>query len=67
MPSLLGPAARLEPIPGQMPLFPAMPPGCRFAPRCPFAASVCDTQPPLRDMGPGHGVACWRAPVEALA
>ena len=67
MPSLSGPAARLEPIPGRMPLPGAMPPGCRFAPRCPFAAAMCNEPPPLRPMGPDHHVACWRAPVEALA
>jgi peptide/nickel transport system ATP-binding protein len=42
-------------------------PGCRFAPRCPFAAAQCDAVPPLRAIGPGHDVACWRAPVEGLA
>ena len=70
MPSLSAASARLEPIPGRMPQPGAqpgtMPPGCRFAPRCPFAAPVCDAPPPLRAMGPEHDVACWRAPVDAL-
>ncbi len=67
MPSLSGPAARLEPIPGRMPAPADVLPGCRFAPRCPFAAPVCAEPPPLRPMGPGHEAACWRAPVERLA
>ncbi|MFT8246649.1 ABC transporter ATP-binding protein [Roseomonas sp. BN140053] len=67
MPSLSGTAERLEPIPGRMPAPGAAPPGCRFAPRCPFVAAVCAQQPPLREMGPDHRAACWRAPVEDLA
>ena len=67
MPSLSGTVERLEPIPGRMPAPGMAPPGCRFAPRCPFAAAQCLTPPPMRAIGPGHEVACWRAPVEALA
>ena len=67
MPSPDGAAGRLEPIPGRMPAPGTAPPGCRFAPRCPFAAPVCGAPPPLRPVGPGHDAACWRAPVEALA
>lgn len=34
-------------------------PGCRFAPRCPYAADICRTeQPRLREYGEGHWVAC---------
>ena len=39
-------------------------PGCRFAPRCPFAQPRCSAaDPPLRDApgAPGHQVACVRA------
>ncbi|MFC0407061.1 ABC transporter ATP-binding protein [Roseomonas elaeocarpi] len=67
MPSLSGTVDRLEPIPGRMPAPGTAPPGCRFAPRCPFAAEVCREQPPLREMGPNHRAACWRAPVDRLA
>ena len=43
------------------------PPGCRFNPRCVFAAPACTAEiPPLRPLGPDHAVACFRAPVEAL-
>jgi oligopeptide/dipeptide ABC transporter ATP-binding protein len=40
----------------------ARPPGCRFAPRCPWAVARCRDEPqPLRPIDPGHAVACWRA------
>ncbi|WP_207536880.1 ABC transporter ATP-binding protein [Sabulicella rubraurantiaca] len=47
----------------------ALPPGCRFAPRCPFAIAACnEAQPPLLPVAEGHGAACIRAPIEkALA
>ena len=36
------------------------PPGCHFAPRCPFATEKCHgTYPPLIEKAPGHRVACW--------
>jgi len=49
----------LEAIPGTVPSLADLPPGCRFAPRCRFAMPVCtrDT-PPLREVAPGHKVAC---------
>jgi peptide/nickel transport system ATP-binding protein len=67
MPHFDNAAERLEPIPGRMP-----PPweavdGCRFAPRCPFAAAECSAQPPLRRIADNHDVACWRAPIEGAA
>jgi oligopeptide/dipeptide ABC transporter ATP-binding protein len=67
MPLLDGGLERLEPIPGRMPAPGAAAPGCRFAPRCPFAADICAAPPPMRIMAPGHTAACWRAPVERLA
>ncbi|MFN3616240.1 MAG: ABC transporter ATP-binding protein, partial [Rubrimonas sp.] len=58
----------LASIPGQAPGLNDPAPGCRFAPRCPFADDRCRAKaPPLRAFGPGHEAACWRAPVEALA
>ncbi|WP_394155707.1 ABC transporter ATP-binding protein [Loktanella salsilacus] len=55
----------LAAIDGQVPSVDAMPLGCRFAPRCPFAIAQCHAeQPPLNNIGTGHMVACWRAPLE---
>ena len=35
------------------------PPGCHFHPRCPYALPRCRTEPPaLREVEPGHQVAC---------
>jgi len=46
----------------------ALPKGCRFHPRCPFAVDACRSEPPpLRAIAPGHEAACLRAPVEAFA
>jgi oligopeptide transport system ATP-binding protein len=37
----------------------AVPPGCRFHPRCPFAFDRCRVErPALRDVGTGHQAAC---------
>ncbi|KQT69773.1 MULTISPECIES: ABC transporter ATP-binding protein [unclassified Aureimonas] len=51
---------RLRTIEGQPPSPGAMPPGCRFHPRCPSAAEDCrSAQPPLAAFGPAHDVACF--------
>jgi oligopeptide/dipeptide ABC transporter ATP-binding protein len=34
------------------------PPGCRFAPRCPFAMDICKTAPAYQELAPGHWAAC---------
>ena len=53
---------RLVPIEGSPPSLLDPPPGCRFAPRCPFADTRCHAEPPpARDIGPDHRVACWHA------
>ncbi len=50
---------RLEAIPGTVPNMLTPPPGCRFAPRCKFASDKCLAGlPPLREIEPGHKVAC---------
>jgi peptide/nickel transport system permease protein len=43
--------AEPEGIPGVVPRPDEWPPGCRFAPRCPQAASVCAAPPPLEQAG----------------
>ncbi|MNU04133.1 oligopeptide transporter ATP-binding component [compost metagenome] len=46
-------------IAGQPPLLDALPPGCRFEPRCAQAMPLCREQlPELRESGPGHRLAC---------
>ena len=55
-PRLRQPRIRLA---GDMPSAFAPPPGCAFHTRCPHAADVCRTQPPvLRDLDAGRRVAC---------
>ncbi|MBP8309511.1 MAG: ABC transporter ATP-binding protein, partial [Burkholderiaceae bacterium] len=50
---------RLEAIPGSVPFLLAPAPGCRFAPRCPHARAQCtESTPLLREVSPGHRVAC---------
>ncbi|GIX08513.1 ABC transporter ATP-binding protein [Elioraea sp.] len=50
---------RLEAIPGVVPSLLHPPPGCRFAARCRFAMARCvEAEPPLREVAPGHKVAC---------
>jgi peptide/nickel transport system ATP-binding protein len=50
------------PIPGGPPDPDDMPSGCRFAPRCPYAASRCAEDPRLREVAPSHAAACHFAP-----
>jgi peptide/nickel transport system ATP-binding protein len=61
-PDLERAADLLVPIEGAPPDLHDPPPGCRFAPRCPFAVDRCrQEQPPLIELEPGHKAACWRA------
>jgi peptide/nickel transport system ATP-binding protein len=52
---------RLEAIGGTVPTLRGnILPGCRFAPRCAFAKSVCtEKDPVIKEVKPGHLVACW--------
>ena len=64
-PSLGRRAARLATIDGAVPAAEALPPGCRFATRCPFSDARCHAEPPPVVAGaPGHEAACWKAPIE---
>ena len=50
---------RLEAIPGTVPKLIEPAEGCRFAGRCKFVMAQCRTAtPPLREVAPGHKVAC---------
>ncbi|MCV6585281.1 MAG: ABC transporter ATP-binding protein [Marinibacterium sp.] len=64
MPSLGTRTDRLVTIPGVVPPPNALPDGCRFAARCPFADAACAAKPAFDMLGDGHGVACWHAPIE---
>ncbi|MFN6254198.1 MAG: ABC transporter ATP-binding protein [Alphaproteobacteria bacterium] len=58
---------RLASIEGTVPDLRAPPPGCRFAPRCPFAIGRCaEGAPPLAEVAPGHFSACLRAPLDGM-
>jgi peptide/nickel transport system ATP-binding protein len=61
IPSMDHEQRRLYSIRGTVPHPSAMPPGCRFAPRCDFAREACRESPPLRAVGEGHQVRCWLA------
>lgn len=48
-----------EGIDGSVPEYLDAPPGCRFAPRCPYAHDACTEQrPEMIQLGPQHGVEC---------
>jgi oligopeptide transport system ATP-binding protein len=52
---------RLQAIPGRPPNLVNLPPGCRFAPRCPEAIPVChEALPGLTALTPTHHVRCIR-------
>ncbi len=60
VPKLTERAERLVPIEGQPPSLIDLPPGCAFAPRCPFAMEVCTTaDPPEYPVGPDHTARCY--------
>jgi peptide/nickel transport system ATP-binding protein len=47
IPDITSRRLRLATIPGTVPSALNMPPGCRFAPRCPYRHAVCEEAPPL--------------------
>jgi oligopeptide/dipeptide ABC transporter ATP-binding protein len=60
VPSLETREHRMRTIEGTVPSAYAMPPGCRFHPRCGIARDVCRTdEPPLVPDGVGGEAACW--------
>jgi peptide/nickel transport system ATP-binding protein/oligopeptide transport system ATP-binding protein len=52
--------APLRPMPGQVPLLPDLPPGCRFQPRCPVALPACVAPVAMRGEA-AHRARCVRA------
>lgn len=62
IPSLVKEGQRLETITGSVPNPLYLPKGCYFHPRCKYAIDECkNSQPELREIIPGHKVACFRA------
>ncbi|HEX5613757.1 MAG TPA: ABC transporter ATP-binding protein [Acidimicrobiia bacterium] len=62
IPKLADPShTRLQAIGGRPPDLVNPPPGCKFAPRCPYAQPQCrEEEPPLVEHGTsGHEFACW--------
>lgn len=60
VPTLTSDDSLLTSIPGSPPDLIHMPSGCKFHPRCTFAASRCSQEePPTEEIAPGHRVACW--------
>ena len=57
--------ARLEPIPGAVPHPMDLPPGCNFAPRCPYATEQCAAEhPKLAAVSDTQQVRCFYASKE---
>jgi len=48
----------LQAIPGRVPPLDAMPPGCRFQPRCPLSRPGCEQPQFLAPAAPGHAARC---------
>jgi peptide/nickel transport system ATP-binding protein len=62
-PAVGGPRELAPPIPGVPPDPAALPPGCRFQPRCHKARESCEHEAPaLVAVGEGHDVRCLFAP-----
>lgn len=54
-------AAERIPLGGEVPNPLNAPQGCKFCKRCPYATEICEKiSPELREMQPGHFVACHR-------
>jgi oligopeptide/dipeptide ABC transporter ATP-binding protein len=61
VPSLDKKDDRLFSIEGQPPSLLALPPGCRFCPRCTVSMDICSKQePPEVKLNENHSVSCWR-------
>jgi oligopeptide/dipeptide ABC transporter ATP-binding protein len=63
IPKTEGPVRRrLRAIEGIVPDMRALPPGCRFADRCPMRVERCTEQEPdLLPVGDDHSSRCWRS------
>ncbi len=60
VPKLGSGVTSLPSIPGSVPDLSAMPPGCKFAPRCSRAVAQChETEPQLIEVGEKRKCRCW--------
>jgi len=66
IPKLGGRRGRLMPIKGVVPDPRAIPPGCSFRERCPFATEQCAQEPPVVNLEDNHSVRCWRFASESM-
>jgi peptide/nickel transport system ATP-binding protein len=64
LPVIGGARELAAPIPGGPPDPGDLPEGCRFRPRCPYAAERCLEDPVLREVRPAQSAACHFAPWE---
>src|SRR5438093_9648742 len=60
LPSVAGTEKRLPTIKGMVPPLTALPPGCKFNPRCPDVMTICLGNEPARMIvGEGHDARCY--------
>ncbi|WP_068504608.1 ABC transporter ATP-binding protein [Paenibacillus kribbensis] len=52
-------SSKLFSIPGAIPSLSALPSGCLFHPRCPYATDQCKNEAPPLSIQDGREVACW--------
>jgi oligopeptide/dipeptide ABC transporter ATP-binding protein len=67
IPRLDQPGQALSAIPGRVPPLDAMPPGCRFAARCPQRRAGCEQEQALVEVAPAHAARCHVATGMAMA
>ncbi len=58
IPNPLKKVRRLDAIRGMVPNILNFPPGCKFSSRCDEVIDQCSTEPPLKEVSPGHFVRC---------
>lgn len=58
---------RLAVIDGQPPHLGDLPPGCAFAPRCPFRFEKCSEDPAMMETPVGSSAACWLVAREVVS
>jgi len=67
LPRLSPRRSRLPSIPGRVPSPAAMPAGCRFEPRCAYAAPPCKRRQAMSEVGADHFARCSRSGEISLA